>query len=221
MSVVESWTAIKQLYLREKPEDVSLLRAGATADELGRLTSRFPLVSNELLELLGENNGVGSKSRHSTLGFNLLSIDNIVSSYDEWSQIANEMDNDENNEIDGNSFPDNAAKLEYFNRNYIPFADDYRGNSLVIDLAPEEKGVIGQVTCVGTEVKDRYVVSSSLGGFLNLLVSIHPNIDREMSEFPNGSTEFIWIDNGAPQIKHLFDLLPHLYEEGKLYKVES
>ena len=63
-----------------------------------------------------------------------------------------------------------AVKAEYANRYWVPFAYDYGGNHLGVDLDPAERGTAGQVINFGRDEEEKFVVANSVSSFLEWLV---------------------------------------------------
>ncbi len=63
-----------------------------------------------------------------------------------------------------------VVKALYASRYWIPFAYDYGGNHLGVDLDPGERGTVGQVINFGRDEDDKFVLADSLAAFLEWLV---------------------------------------------------
>ncbi|WP_424950029.1 SMI1/KNR4 family protein [Deinococcus sp.] len=221
MSVSQSWQQLKEVFFRLNPEAPRLFRAGATRGERSRLQQFFPELPESIYQLLGTNNGEERRSYGEMMfGFRLLDIDGMLHIQEAWNQIADEQDGDENNEIEGVVFPEDAGKADYFSRQYLVFADNGAGDSLVMDLAPGAKGTPGQVTHVGKYVIDRYVIADGLESFFDLLASLHLDPRLKMNWAEGRISEATWDGDRNTMVTGLFTLLPLLYEEGRLYQAK-
>lgn len=70
------------------------------------------------------------------------------------------------------STPPDYIKKKYFHFKWLPILRDGCGNYIGIDLDPDKNGDKGQVIVFGPDEDDRFVVSKSWDGFLDLLLSI-------------------------------------------------
>lgn len=69
------------------------------------------------------------------------------------------------------SVPRNAIQPYYSHRGWIPFAKDFCGNQLAIDLAPGSLGSWGQIIIFGRDFDTKLVIARSLQEFLFIFVS--------------------------------------------------
>lgn len=63
-----------------------------------------------------------------------------------------------------------AVKDVYASPYWIPFAYDYGGNHLGVDLDPAARGTLGQVINFGRDEEERFVLAGSMGDFFEWLV---------------------------------------------------
>lgn len=64
------------------------------------------------------------------------------------------------------SIPPNAIQLYYAHRGWIPFAKDFCGNQVAIDLAPGPQGHWGQIIIFGRDYDTKLVIASNLQEFI-------------------------------------------------------
>lgn len=64
------------------------------------------------------------------------------------------------------SHPPGAITPRYINLGWIPFLQDWGGNSVGVDLAPDVAGKWGQVITFGRDENEKVVLADSLGDFL-------------------------------------------------------
>lgn len=103
-----------------------------------------------------------------------------------------------------------AIKPLYANRYWIPFAYDYGGNHLGVDLDPAEQGTVGQVINFGRDEEEKFVVASSVQAFLEWLVE----------QFETGNVAIRVEDDGerslntkVPELHHFLDSVQVLFAE--------
>ncbi len=101
-----------------------------------------------------------------------------------------------------------AVKEIYANEYWIPFAYDYGGSHLGVDLDPGPRGTFGQVINFGRDEDEKFVVASSVATFLewlaNQLESGNSNIRREDDGGRSLSTK-------APEKLHFLDSVKILF----------
>jgi internalin A len=215
--ITELWQEIRNWFSENCPDAPDTFMPGATVEEVDELKAYFSDTPIELIEILCINNGERFKSRvHPILGFELLEIKQIISLMRGWKGIANDMDEDGNNEIEGEVYPSHMAKRDYINRKYLIFAQEYRGSHLVIDLDPDTEGKYGQITHIGAEDKNRYVIADNLANFPSFVAYL--NKEENMKIFPDesGMMRPIWQSNEGRNVSSMLDLLPALYIKGKI-----
>ncbi|KAI0464307.1 hypothetical protein LJB42_001913 [Komagataella kurtzmanii] len=67
------------------------------------------------------------------------------------------------------SIPEKTIIPSYSHSNWIPVLTDYMGNHVALDLAPDEKGTVGQVILFGRDFDTKYLVARNWGDFLLLV----------------------------------------------------
>ena len=127
----------------------------------------------------GESDYVGS-----ILGFELMSIENIMGEYKFFEKYPKKFI----------SFPKGKIKEGQYNLMWLPIASDGGGSFLAMDLDPDTEGNIGQIITLDRESNISYVIAAS---FRELLLDVIPR------EFANGNFNvndeeepevFEWID---------------------------
>ncbi len=178
---VNLWSELKSWYEQHFPEALQTLNQGVQEDalaefdrELKQETGRgFP---SELRAIYLENDGQEDRVLCGMFfGLEFLSVENALSHWREWRDIANDEEMLADSGLDeiGSSYPVNAVQSAYASAGWLPFAHDGNGNFLGIDLQPGFNGRLGQIINCGRDEEAKYVVADSLEAFLGWLVTQH------------------------------------------------
>ncbi|MRG48655.1 hypothetical protein GFS24_26305 [Chitinophaga sp. SYP-B3965] len=158
---------IKDLLANEYPELNASLNPPATEADISRLETTTGLtLPDELKQLYRLHNG---ESGNAGLFFGLpfISIEEALAEWKVWESLASSTASMDSNII---SVPANHIKEQYINTRYIPISKDYGGNNIGIDLDPGPDGVSGQVINFGRDEDTRFVIASSLAGFMDFIL---------------------------------------------------
>lgn len=165
--IVNTLTTIKSLLANEYPELNASLNPPATEADINRFEAATGLIlPDELKQLYRLHNG---ESGNAGLFFGLpfISIDEALAEWKVWKSLSGSTSSMDSNVI---SVPANHIKEQYVNTRYIPISKDYGGNNIGIDLDPGTDGVIGQVINFGRDEDTRFVIASSLAGFMEFIL---------------------------------------------------
>jgi cell wall assembly regulator SMI1 len=143
-------------------------------------------------------------------GLEFLSLAKARENWESWKDIIDEWSPEEMTE--GSAFctsgtPD-AVQALYANRYWIPFAYDYCGNHLGVDLDPGARGTVGQVINFGSDEEDKYVVATSVAAFMEWLVDQLESGNFAISEEDDGSRS---LNTKVPELFHFLDAVPVLF----------
>jgi len=83
-----------------------------------------------------------------------------------------------------------AIREEYFHRLWVPFAHDYGGNYLAMDLGPGPEGVHGQIINMGRDEHRMFVLAPGLAAFLSYVMEQFKNHNIGPEGNLRGSTHF-------------------------------
>ena len=106
--------------------------------------------------------------------FSMLSLDEIVNDWRTWKKL-----------IDAGEFkkqkgkPDAGIRSDWWNPQWIPFANDGGGDSLCIDLAPAKGGVVGQIILHRHDDASRSIIA---GDFRELLQLLAEHLEQAAAE---------------------------------------
>lgn len=122
------------------------------------------------------------------LGLRWMDLESVIIN---WNSLKNSA-------YDITSEQDGMIQEGAFKKGWIPFAEDYGGSFLVMDLEPGDKGTYGQIITIDHDSSISYVISESIQEFFKLIVE----------SFKNEKLN-IWLDEEVRIIDwkhgHLFD----------------
>jgi len=106
-------------------------------------------------------------------GLTFLSLAEARKHWEGWKQIVDDSSPEDMAEASDfcSSARPGAVKALYANAYWVPFAYDYGGNHLGVDLDPGENGTVGQVINYGRDEEEKFVVASSVATFLDWLAN--------------------------------------------------
>lgn len=160
----------------------------------------------------------GQKGKASTgpfFGLTFLPLAEALKHWASWKDLVEEWSDEDMAAASDfcSSVPPGAIKPLYANRYWIPFAYDYGGNHLGVDLDPAEQGSVGQVINFGRDEEEKFVVASSVEAFVEWLVE----------QFETGNVAIRVEDDGArslntkvPELHHFLDSVQVLFAEQRL-----
>ena len=167
--IEQTFNEIKQILSREFPELVNSLNPPATEEEIKKTEEIIGLSFPDDLKILYlMHNG---QKGYSGLFFGLCFIDleTMVQEWQSWHDVGqDDLDSLDTNII---SIPYHWIKEKYVNNHCIAISKDGGGNNIVIDLAPDESGISGQVTNYGRDEDIRYVIAPSVSTFFDFILT--------------------------------------------------
>ncbi|GHG05490.1 hypothetical protein GCM10017783_17590 [Deinococcus piscis] len=152
-------------YAQYAPAIAATLRPGATEAELDALEAQLGQELPSDFRALyrwhdGQNWSVGG-----VFGLDWMPLAEVGSQWQMWADIARE-NSDMNLSIHPLSYPTGAIREQYASAVWVPFLHDGGGNNVALDLGPDVVGQAGQVVTTGRDENHRYVLASSVEGFL-------------------------------------------------------
>ncbi len=166
---MSAWTELRSLLEAKHAGYASILNPPATPDDLAVLEARLGLQLPESVRQVYENcNGQSVATPGVVLGMALLPIERVIDEMVSWLSVTAEDFGSE----DFSSAPENAIKLEYANRRWLPLCDMGGGNYVGLDFDPGSSGTVGQVFNFGRDQLNKCVLASSLAQFLRDCVEL-------------------------------------------------
>jgi cell wall assembly regulator SMI1 len=206
MERLERWLEIN---LPEVHEDLAPGCSDASIAEFERQLSR--VLPESLKDLYRWHDGQkGAVNSGLFFGLNFLSLADAKSHWESWKSIIDDWspeDMVEANAFSRSAKPGTVREL-YANAYWIPFAYDYGGNHLGVDLDPGECGVSGQVINFGSDEEEKFVLANSVDKFLEWLVNQLEKGNFAINEEDDGGRS---LNTKEPATSHFLDSVPILF----------
>lgn len=163
-------------WLKENvPELIPGLNDGASEAALAQFSTEVGAeLPDEFLDLYRWHDGQKPDSM-TGLFYGLLFLP-LEHALNDWRIWANAVDTEGEDGIKGLSWRCKSAKPDYVkplfaNKLWIPFAHDWGGNQLGIDLDPDTAGVRGQVINFGRDELTKYVLANDVLSFVRWMLA--------------------------------------------------
>lgn len=168
----------------------------------------FPESLKQLYKLHDGQHGAANSGPFYGLSF--LSLAAAKTHWESWKDIIDEWSPEEMTEASAfcTSGSSGAIQTLYANRYWIPFAFDYGGNHLGVDLDPGERGTLGQVINFGSDEEDKYVVATSVDTFIEWLVDQLESGNFAIREEDDGGRS---LNTKEPELFNFLDAVPILF----------
>lgn len=187
------------------------LNPGATESELATLAST---IGQQLPEgfcaLYRWHNGQAGKLSipGPFYGLDFLPLEKVAEHWQDWQEILTE--HGAGADTYATSTPPGAITCTYANRGWIPFAYDWGGNYLGIDLAPDKQGTYGQVINFGRDEDNKYVLAPDIPTFIRWMLKQLAGGNFKFVEMEDGGLSWDTLD---PPKSHFLDTLPIFFGE--------
>lgn len=143
-------------------------------------------------------------------GLSFLSLDKVKAHWQSWNSVIEENTADDLQDLSEfcTSQPPDAIKCTYANKGWIPFAYDYGGNHLGIDLDPGKQGRVGQVINFGRDEDNKFVVAPSVHAFIQWLVEQLESGNALIREEDDGGHS---LNTKTPESSHFLDAVAVIF----------
>lgn len=196
------------------PEIAADLKPGATEEELQSFSNAIGVkLPDDFLQLYTWHNGQERNvAAGPWYGLNFLSLDRVQRECEMWRQVLEESSPESLTSLAKcmKSTPPGFVKRQYANAHWIPFAYDWGGNYLGVDLSPDEHGTYGQVINFGRDEERKIAVSPSIGAFVSWMVSELHSGNFNIKEESDGGRSFNTL---RPKKYHFLDSLALMFPE--------
>lgn len=168
MERLEKWleTNLQEVYVDLAPG----CREADLAEFEKQVGITFPESLKDLYRM--HDGQVGGANTGPFFGLTFLSLAGARTHWESWRNVVDECSQEDMKGASrfSKSAKAGAIKEIYANKCWIPFAYDYGGNHLGVDLDPGELGNVGQVINFGRDDDEKFVLGSSVETFLEWLV---------------------------------------------------
>lgn len=196
----------------------SFLNLPATWSQIEEIENKMEIsFPSELRDLYLINNGQVSCNKFEGFfyGLRYITLEELYSTWELHYSICRGKTEEDMSKLYGinKSYPENAVKKYYVNKNWIPFATDTCGNYIGIDLDPDINGIKGQIIIYGRDEMERVVVAHKLVDYIDLLIKEFRKGNYRFEEIKKFSKEGDKIIFSFKEDKHPNDVLKNLVKK--------
>jgi cell wall assembly regulator SMI1 len=203
---LEAWLA------QHLPEVAADLRPGATTQDLDSLAAALGAeLPEDFRALYAWHDGQAMVPNAGPwYGLSFLPLERVRRDCEMWREIQAESNPETRANLDRHmsSTPPGFVKTQYANGLWLPFAFDWGGNYLGIDLDPGERGRYGQVINFGRDEERKIAVAPSLGAFLDWMLEELAAGNFNIQQEDDGGRSFNTL---RPPKSHFLDALAVLF----------
>lgn len=190
-----AWSIYKKELFVRMPSLKETLNKGISENDIRAAEEEIGIsFSTELKELYLTNNGDNHEALCGViLGFQFLSLSEILSEWRRWKDLADDADLNDPNLF--TSTPAGCIKRRYADTKWLPICTDNGGNYIGIDFDPDVNGCSGQIINFGRDENNKTVLSESLNAFFERLTRIVCSDDFCIDEFDGEDVIFLGSDD--------------------------
>lgn len=211
---MKSLNELENWLKKHLPEVAADLKPGATVSELQVFSAALDInLTDDFLQLYAWHNGQGmSVNAGPWYGLNFLSLDAVQRECEMWRQVLKESSPESLTSLAESmkSTPPGFVKRQYANALWIPFAYDWGGNFLGVDLSPDEHGTYGQVINFGRDEFRKIAVSPNISTFVDWMLSELNSGNFNIKKEGDGGRSFNTL---RPEKYHFLDALTVMFPE--------
>lgn len=129
----------------------------------------------------------------------------VLETWRDWKEVS-----DWNDDFDDShsAYPPDVVREGYARPTRLPFAHEFGGNHLGLDLDPGPVGTVGQVITYGRDEFVAYCISKSLSAFLEWLLAQYRDGNYRVIELSDGKR---YLAPGIAEFEHFLDAVPKLF----------
>lgn len=140
-----------------------------------------------------------------------MSAPHILGELDEFQALVEEHELLGYTERDYPCQPPSTIRNNAWNTSWVPFATDFAGSFIAVDIDPGEEGQLGQVIAFGVDHETRYVLSNSLEEFFAHLLRLFQQQVISVGQGVQFQQTMIWRFPSASSFFHKPDEIYRLY----------
>lgn len=197
------------------PEVAADLNPGAKAQQLAALQAMLPgaVLPDDFQALYLWHDGQRMEANSGPwYGMNFLPLEQVMRELTDWRDVVESFTPQEWEEINSGmaSTPQGYVKREYSNPYWVPFAYDWAGNYLGIDLDPDTQGAPGQVINFGRDEARKIAVAPGIDAFLAWMLKELNAGNVNLREEDDGGRSFNTL---RPEKYHFLDSLAVMFPQ--------
>jgi cell wall assembly regulator SMI1 len=209
---MSSLIALEEWLGNNLPEVLSDLNPGVTEDELRAFAAAInaPLPA-EYVALYRWHNGQKMEIHTGPwYGLIFIPLTRVLSEWQSWVDVLRQSKPETLASLNsGNSsVPPRFVRCLYASDRWIPFAYDWAGNYLGIDLDPDEDGTIGQVINFGRDEERKIAIAPNIEEFVAWMVSELKSGNFNIKTESDGGRSFNTL---RPEKYHFLDSLAVMF----------
>lgn len=209
--MTELWKRLEVVLSKASPEVHGDLRSGLPQEQWQTLEEKLGVtLPNSFKDFYAVHDGQENKTAGGFFfGLEFLPFAGVMAQWENWHTIIGSNNPEKLREdccYDCQSLTPNAIKVTYANNLWIPFAHDWGGNHLGIDLDPDTKGTVGQVINFGRDEEHKVVIAKSFEAFMEWFVG-----ELEAGHYVIDKTEKTWLAHGSEPETHFLDTAKTLF----------
>lgn len=170
-----SFHALEEWFSHHLPEVLADLNPGATDDELRAFASAVDVtLPAGFLDLYRWHNGQKMEIHTGPwYGLTFIPLSRSLSEWQSWVDVLSQSSSEMLASLNrgATSVPPGFVRCVYANKRWIPFAYDWAGNHLGVDLDPDDKGTFGQVINFGRDEERKIAIAPSIDAFVDWMVA--------------------------------------------------
>jgi molybdopterin molybdotransferase len=180
--VATAWARIETWLKSDARARHAALRAPATADAIAQAEAAMGVrLPDDVRALYRIHDGQADGSCGILGGWVWLDTFNLVAEWSDWKELF-----DDGALNDESSAPDQGVRGDWWNPKWVPLTLGGSGGHHCIDLAPDEKGTVGQIIKVHRDLPRRPRIAGGLAEWLETLARELESGERTFDEDNGG-----------------------------------
>jgi len=199
---MDTIVAIKDWLINKSSAAQAGFQNKASQADFDELLKIFPSLDDTFKSIYIQFDG---QTRNSTVnifpGFRILSLKEINEERNRWLELLKEEEEIGENQDNYTCYPAKAIRPVFYDALWMPLAADGGGNFIALDDNPDVTGTKLQVIMCGTDVKKRYVLSTSLS---DIFSNIYSHLISGDASYSSEEEAILWGEEG---LFHTYDIL--------------
>jgi len=169
-----SYERLERWLATHRPEILESLLPPADDAELARLEAAIgATLPPSFRDLYRWRNGQRDQHGGVFYGLGFLGIPGVISQWETWNEVSEDLSESDMRSLDESqsSVVPGVVRERYLNRLWIPFAQDWGGNHIGVDLDPGPNGRVGQVINFGRDEEAKFVLGQTMDDFIDRIAT--------------------------------------------------
>jgi len=170
----QQWDKLEKFMAEKTPNVFDVLNDGIEAHHWKELEEKIGInLPQDFKDFYAIHNGLSHYEAPFFFSFGFLTQEHVIGEWEGWVEFLGEHTPEElveDFDSETTSEMPEHVKAIYANKKWIPFAHDWGGNHIGLDLDPNPKGSVGQVINFGVDEDSKFVLADSFTEFINWLL---------------------------------------------------